>query len=60
MVRRHPENGVEILKPLKHYHPILPAILHHHEHYDGNGYPAGCAGERIPPARPDHRGGRYL
>ncbi len=48
VVRRHPENGVEILKPLKHYSPILPAILHHHEQYDGNGYPAGLSGEKIP------------
>ncbi len=48
IVRRHPANGVEILKPLKHYHPILPAILHHHEHYDGMGYPAAIGGEEIP------------
>lgn len=48
IVRKHPENGIEILKPLKHYHRILPAILHHHEHYDGSGYPMGCAGEGIP------------
>ncbi|OGW48212.1 MAG: hypothetical protein A2078_08505 [Nitrospirae bacterium GWC2_57_9] len=52
VVRCHPENGVEILKPLKHYLPILPAILHHHEQYDGKGYPAGLHGEKIPlPAR---------
>lgn len=48
VVRRHPENGVEILRPLRHYQPILPAILHHHEHFDGSGYPRGLAGERIP------------
>ena len=48
IVRKHPENGVEILKPLKHYHRILPAILHHHEQYDGSGYPVGCMGESIP------------
>ena len=27
---------------------ILPAILHHHERYDGSGYPDGLAGEQIP------------
>jgi putative nucleotidyltransferase with HDIG domain len=47
-IRRHPENGVEILKPLKHYLPILSAILHHHEHYDGKGYPSAIRGEKIP------------
>jgi putative nucleotidyltransferase with HDIG domain len=48
VVRRHTENGVEILRPLRHYQSILPAILHHHEHYDGNGYPHGLSGESIP------------
>lgn len=48
VVRQHPQNGVEILRPLRHYQPILPAILHHHEHYDGGGYPHGLAGEGIP------------
>jgi len=49
IVRRHPENGVEILRPMKHYQAILPAILHHHEHVDGGGYPGGLAGDAIPP-----------
>lgn len=47
-VRSHPQKGVEILKPLKQFSHILPAILHHHESYDGSGYPAGLAGEEIP------------
>ncbi len=48
VIRSHPQKGVEILKPLKQYESILPAILHHHERYDGSGYPAGLAGEKIP------------
>lgn len=48
IVRRHPENGADILRPLKHYANALPAILHHHEQYDGSGYPAGLAGADIP------------
>ena len=48
-LRSHPAKGVEILKPLKYLEPALAAILHHHEHYDGSGYPAGLAGDRIPP-----------
>lgn len=52
VVRTHPQKGVDILKPLKKNFPqlesILPAILHHHESYDGSGYPAGLSGENIP------------
>jgi putative two-component system response regulator len=48
MVRKHPENGVAILRPLTYYGNILPAILHHHEHLDGSGYPSGIAGTTIP------------
>jgi putative two-component system response regulator len=48
VIRSHPQKGVEILKPLKQYEHILPSILHHHENYDGSGYPAGISGERIP------------
>jgi putative nucleotidyltransferase with HDIG domain len=48
VIRSHPQKGVEILKPLKQYEHILPSILHHHENYDGSGYPGGISGERIP------------
>jgi len=48
IIKSHPQKGYEILKPLKQFEPILPAILHHHEHYDGTGYPNGLAGEKIP------------
>ncbi len=47
-IKNHPQKGYEILKPLKQFEPILPAILHHHEFYNGLGYPAGLAGEAIP------------
>jgi len=47
-VKNHPRKGFEILKPLKQFHPILPAILHHHENYDGSGYPDRLAGKDIP------------
>lgn len=47
-LKRHPEKGVEILKPLRHLEPALPVILHHHENYDGTGYPRGLQGEDIP------------
>ncbi len=52
IVKSHPERGVEILQPLagafKQLEVILPAILHHHERFDGSGYPHGLAGKSIP------------
>jgi len=48
IIKSHPQKGYEILKPLKQFESILPAILHHHEQYDGTGYPAGLSGEEIP------------
>lgn len=47
-IKSHPDKGVEILRPLDRFSSILPAILHHHERYDGTGYPAGLAGDDIP------------
>jgi len=47
-VRSHPQKGVEILKPLKQFKSILPTILHHHENYDGSGYPYGLSEKNIP------------
>ncbi|MBE9482095.1 MAG: diguanylate cyclase, partial [Chloroflexi bacterium] len=47
-IKAHPELGVEILRHVIDLVNCLPAILHHHEHYDGNGYPAGLKGDSIP------------
>ncbi len=47
-IRKHPELGVEILRPIRLLKPILPFILHHHERYNGRGYPAGLKGKEIP------------
>ncbi len=48
MIQRHPEWGSDIVKAVEKLHPIVPVILHHHENYDGTGYPAGLKGEDIP------------
>jgi len=48
IVRRHPTTGVEILSHASHLSEELPLILHHHEWYDGKGYPAGLRGDEIP------------
>ncbi len=45
---RHPEAAIRILEPIPFFKPLLPAILHHHERFDGKGYPAGLAGVEIP------------
>jgi diguanylate cyclase (GGDEF)-like protein len=48
IIKRHPEWGSDIVKAVEKLHPIVPVILHHHENYDGTGYPAGLKGEDIP------------
>ncbi|MDD5762979.1 MAG: response regulator [bacterium] len=45
---RHPETAVRILEPIPFFRPLLPAILHHHERFDGKGYPSHLAGSDIP------------
>jgi len=47
-IRSHPRLGVAIIKHVESLSGCLPAILYHHEHYDGTGYPSGLRGENIP------------
>jgi len=47
-IRTHPELGVEILKHVVDLSKCLPAIMHHHENWDGTGYPQRLKGEAIP------------
>ena len=44
----HPRLGATIVASVPGLAECAPAILHHHEHYDGSGYPEGLAGESIP------------
>ncbi|MBV8207245.1 MAG: response regulator [Acidobacteria bacterium] len=48
IVRNHPLTGEAICKPLRSLRKVLPIIRHHHEHWDGSGYPDGLKGEQIP------------
>jgi putative nucleotidyltransferase with HDIG domain len=48
LIQRHPEEGAEILRIVESLHDLVPAVLHHHEWYNGEGYPKGLKGERIP------------
>ncbi len=47
-VRKHPEYGWAILRSVPGFERASLLVLHHHEHFDGNGYPAGLVGEEIP------------
>jgi putative two-component system response regulator len=48
VMKRHPERGEEICRPLRSLRSVLPIIRHHHEHWNGSGYPDGLSGEDIP------------
>lgn len=48
VVRRHPQEGATLVGRLDGYGPVADAILYHHEHIDGSGYPAGLIGNEIP------------
>ena len=46
--KEHPDKGRRILEPIEFLKDIVPAVYHHHEQYDGSGYPLGLKGEEIP------------
>lgn len=48
LMRRHPIYGASILEPSAALRPLVPIVLHHHENFDGSGYPEGLKGEDIP------------
>ncbi|MFH1594581.1 MAG: PAS domain S-box protein [Candidatus Omnitrophota bacterium] len=47
-IKRHPQIGVDIIRPIRYLHDVIPLILDHHERWDGKGYPNGLKGEDIP------------
>lgn len=47
-MREHPGIGARILDHVKEMQDVIPGVLHHHEWYDGSGYPVGLPGEWIP------------
>jgi HD-GYP domain-containing protein (c-di-GMP phosphodiesterase class II) len=47
-MRRHPEYGTEILSKAPSLLKYIPAVRHHHECFDGSGYPNGLKGDKIP------------
>ena len=47
-INRHPQIGSNILSGIKQMEKVTPAVLSHHEHFDGSGYPSGVRGKNIP------------
>jgi HD-GYP domain-containing protein (c-di-GMP phosphodiesterase class II) len=47
-IKMHPELGYKILVDLNELDEVLPVVLHHHENWDGKGYPRGLSGEQTP------------
>ncbi len=48
LFRSHPVRGREILEPITFLHDLIPIVYHHHESYDGSGYPDGVRKLEIP------------
>ncbi|MBP9975923.1 MAG: diguanylate cyclase [Synergistaceae bacterium] len=47
LIKKHPEKGYQILKSIDEYTSVAEAVLHHHEHWDGGGYPEGLKEDEI-------------
>jgi putative nucleotidyltransferase with HDIG domain len=47
-MKRHAAIGADILSSIDFPYPVVPIVRHHHEHWDGTGYPMGLRGEAIP------------
>jgi putative nucleotidyltransferase with HDIG domain len=47
-IKRHADIGADLLSSVKFPYPVVPVVRHHHEHWDGSGYPAGISGTDIP------------
>jgi HD-GYP domain-containing protein (c-di-GMP phosphodiesterase class II) len=48
IIKRHPDVGYNILEPIEFLKNGLSVVRHHHERYDGKGYPEGLKGDEIP------------
>ncbi|GAB1351536.1 hypothetical protein MASR1M12_02660 [Erysipelotrichia bacterium] len=48
IIKKHPAIGAKILRPVDFLADKIPGVLHHHEYYDGRGYPEHLTGENIP------------
>ncbi|MCX5776117.1 MAG: GAF domain-containing protein [Candidatus Firestonebacteria bacterium] len=46
-IKKHPQLGADIMKPIKQFKHVIPGILHHQERWDGKGYPSGLKNTKI-------------
>ncbi len=47
-MKQHATIGADILSSIDFPYPVVPIVRHHHEHWNGQGYPVGLKGEEIP------------
>jgi putative nucleotidyltransferase with HDIG domain len=47
-MKRHADIGADLLSSIRFPYPVVPIVRHHHEHWDGRGYPNGISGTDIP------------
>ena len=47
-IKMHVQHGVKILEDIDQLSEVVDVVKHHHEHYDGSGYPSGIKGDEIP------------
>jgi putative nucleotidyltransferase with HDIG domain len=47
LMKKHPEIGATILQPIVAFSDVIPIVRHHHERWDGSGYPDGLSGRQI-------------
>jgi putative nucleotidyltransferase with HDIG domain len=48
LMQQHPDDGAELVSTMTRLRDLIPAIRHHHEQWDGSGYPLALSGEQIP------------
>lgn len=48
LIQEHPDDGANLVATMSHLNDVVPAVRHHHENWDGTGYPHRLAGEEIP------------
>jgi putative nucleotidyltransferase with HDIG domain len=48
VMQEHASDGANLLATMSIFREIVPLVRHHHEHWDGSGYPSGLSGEKIP------------
>ncbi len=47
-IKKHPQIGADIVRPIHFLRGVIPVMLYHHERWDGKGYPNGLKGDEIP------------